>query len=261
MPFKKINELYKYRELLITLILREIKVRYKQTILGSLWAVVQPLSLMVIFTIIFSFFLKIESQGIPYPIFSYSALLPWTFFATSLTFGSASILNNGSLVTKVYFPREILPFSSIGAAFLDFLVASVIFVGLLVYYKINITLNILYLIPLIFILLIFTCSTVLFCASLVVLWRDLKFVVPLIVQLWMFATPVIYPVSKVPEKFRFIYSLNPMGTIIDNFRTVSVLGKSPNLKELLLTAIISLILFWLSYNYFKMQEKFFADII
>ncbi len=261
MIFNYFQQLYEYRELLITLTLREIKVRYKQTALGAAWAIVQPLALMVVFTVIFSFFLKIESQGLPYPVFSYSALLPWTFFATSLTFGSVSILNNGNLITKIYFPREILPFSSIGAAFLDFLVAGTIFIGLLVYYKINLTFNILYVLPITIVLFLFTCATVLFCAALVILWRDLKFVIPLLAQLWIFATPVIYPVSKVPGKFRLLYNLNPMGPIIDSFRTVTTLGKPPNFDGLITACLISVVLFYLSYKFFKAKEKIFADII
>src|SRR3989344_9148201 len=151
---KNIKELIKYRELLTAFIIREVKVRYKETILGAFWAVIQPLSLMIVFTVIFSLFLKIETDGVPYPLFAYSALLPWTFFTTSLSFGSIGLVNNSSLITKVYFPRETIPFSSIGAAFLDFLIASLIFVILMVYYKVPMTFNLLFLIPIVAALII-----------------------------------------------------------------------------------------------------------
>src|SRR3989344_1329343 len=221
---KNIKELIKYRELLTAFIIREVKVRYKETILGAFWAVIQPLSLMIVFTVIFSLFLKIETDGVPYPLFAYSALLPWTFFTTSLSFGSIGLVNNSSLITKVYFPRETIPFSSIGAAFLDFLIAGLIFI------------------------------------ALIVMWRDIKFVVPLVTQLWIFATPVIYPVSKVPEKFRVVYTLDPIVPIISSFRS-TVLGGRPSFVDLVTATIMSCVLFVFAYWFFKSKEKTFADII
>jgi len=257
---KNIKELIKYRELLAAFIIREVKVRYKETVLGAFWAVIQPLSLMIVFTVIFSFFLKIETDGVPYPLFSYSALLPWTFFTTSLSFGSIGLVNNSSLITKVYFPRETIPFSSIGAAFLDFLIASLIFVILMVYYKVPMTFNLLFLIPIVAALIIFTSSVVLFTSALIVMWRDIKFVVPLVTQLWIFATPVIYPVSKVPEKFRVVYTLDPIVPIISSFRS-TVLGGRPSLVDLVTAIIMSFVLFAFAYWFFKSKEKTFADII
>ena len=257
---KNIKELIKYRELLTAFIIREVKVRYKETVLGAFWAVIQPLSLMIVFTVIFSFFLKIETDGVPYPLFSYSALLPWTFFTTSLSFGSIGLVNNSSLITKVYFPRETIPFSSIGAAFLDFLIASLIFVILMVYYKVPMTFNLLFLIPIVAALIIFTSSVVLFTSALIVMWRDIKFVVPLVTQLWIFATPVIYPVSKVPEKFRVVYTLDPIVPIISSFRS-TVLGGRPSLVDLVTAIIMSFVLFAFAYWFFKSKEKTFADII
>ena len=257
---KNIKELIKYRELLTAFIIREVKVRYKETILGAFWAVIQPLSLMIVFTVIFSLFLKIETDGVPYPLFAYSALLPWTFFTTSLSFGSIGLINNSSLITKVYFPKETIPFSSIGAAFLDFLIAGLIFVILMVYYKVPITFNLLFLIPIVAALIIFTSAVVLFTSALIVIWRDIKFVVPLVTQLWIFATPVIYPVSKVPEKFRVIYTLDPIVPIISSFRS-TVLGGRPSLVDLVTAIIMSCVLFVFAYWFFKSKEKTFADII
>lgn len=254
-------ELYKFRELLFTLTWREIKVRYKQTALGAAWAIVQPLSLMILFTLVFGIFMKIETRGIPYPIFSYSALVPWTFFSTSLSFGAIALINNSSLITKIYFPRETLPFSSIGAALLDFAVASGIFVVMMIFYRTPITINFLYTIPIILILIIFTAGITLFMSALVVIWRDIKFVIPLLLQLWLFVTPVIYPINQVPGKFRLIFILNPMGPIIEGFRAATIQGKPPEWLPLLIASLVAFVTFFGGYIYFKSQEKKFADVI
>lgn len=254
------KELLKFRELLFAFTLKEIKVRYKETVLGAIWAIIQPLSLMVVFTVIFSFFLKIETEGVPYPLFSFSALLPWTFFTTSLSFGSISLVNNSSLLTKVYFPRETIPFSTIGAAFLDFLIAGLVFLILIIYYNVPISFNLLFLIPVTFALVTFTAATVLFTSALIVVWRDVKFVIPLVTQIWIFATPVIYPASKVPEKFRVFYTLDPIVPILTSFRAV-VLGSTPSILDLSWAIGSSIILFIFAYWFFKSKEKTFADII
>lgn len=251
----------RFHELQIALIKREIKIRYKQTSLGAAWAILQPLSLMVIFTLVFNVFLNVDSQGIPYPIFSFSALLPWTFFATSMSFGTLSIINNGSLVSKVYFPKEVLPLASIGAAFLDFLVSGIIFTGFMFWFKTPLTFQIFWVIPIILLLVVFASSMLLFLSALVVLWRDLKFIVPLVVQVWMYTTPIIYPASKVPENLRGLYMLNPMAVVIDSFRRVTIMGKPPVLHELGIAIVISVILFISGYAFFKVKEKVFADII
>src|SRR3989344_408373 len=256
-----IKELISYRELLIALTKREIKIRYKQTTLGSAWAVLQPFSLMLIFSLVFGVFLGLESQGLPYPVFYYSALLTWLFFSTSMSFGSHSVINNSNLVAKVYFPRETLPLASLGAAVLDLMVASIIFVLMMVYYNIPLTFNLIFIIPIIAILVLFTLSVVLFTSALVVIWRDLKFVVPLVVQIWMFASPIIYPVNKVPENLQFFYMLNPMAVVIENFRRVTLFAKEPVFSQILTAAVISVILFFISYYFFKIKEKSFADII
>lgn len=258
---KYFSELFNFRELLIALTKREIKIRYKQTTLGAFWAILQPLSLMIIFTVVFSVFLKVDSQGIPYPLFSYSALLPWTFFATSISFGGLSIINNSNLVSKVYFPREVLPISSLGAAFVDFLIASLIFLGLMVFYKTPLTLNFVWVIPIISVQIIFTCASLFFFSSMIVLWRDLKFVVPLVIQIWMYTTPIIYPASRVPGYLKDLYMLNPMAIVIDSFRKVTVMGTAPSLPELGSVTVISIILFFTGYAFFKAKEKVFADII
>lgn len=258
---KYLKEMYRFRELLFALTTREIKVRYKQTLLGISWALLQPFSLMLIFTIVFGYFLKIDSNGVPYPLFYYSALLPWTFFATSLSLGSLAVVNNGNLVSKVYFPREALPFASILAALLDFLMALSVFLILIIWYKAAIGPNFLFIIPIMFIAVIFVASCNLLTSALNVMWRDIKFIIPLLLQLWMFATPIIYPTSAVPEHLRFIYILNPMAPVIDNFRRVTVLNLPPKWDELFLSFGVSILLFFLTYYFFKNKEKVFADVI
>lgn len=257
----KLVELWEFRELLFAITLREIKVRYKQTLLGATWAIIQPLSLMFIFTIVFDKFLKIGVEGVPYPLFSYSSLVPWTFFATSLSFGSLVVVNNSNLITKVYFPREVLPFAAIGAALLDFLISAIILIGLVLFYKVNITLNLIFVVPIILILIIFAASLILVLSALNVMWRDIKFVIPVLLQLWMFITPIIYPVSRVPEGIRSLYMLNPMASLVDNFRTVTALGKTPDLNQLSITLTESLLFFLAAYLFFKHKERTFADII
>lgn len=256
-----ISELWHFRELLWVLTVREIKVRYKQTLLGVAWAILQPASLTLIFTIVFGIFLKVSSGPIPYPVFAYSALLPWTFFTTAVSFGSLSVVNNGNLVTKVYFPREILPLSSVAAAFFDFLMASVVFVVLLILYKIEIGLGALFGLPIIASIFILTTGISFFLSTLNVLFRDIRFVIPLVLQIWLYLTPIIYSVSQVPEKYRFLLQLNPLVSLIEGFRNTTVLGKIPNLGEVILYLGISGLIFGLGYWFFKSKEKIFADVM
>ena len=256
------RELLRHRELLYLVMQREIKVRYKQTALGALWAVIQPFSLMVVFTVFFSYFAKMPSDGIPYPVFSYAALLPWTFFATALSFAIPSLISNSHIITKIYFPREIIPLASVMAAFVDFLVASLIFIGLLAYYRVAPTWNALYVVPLVAIQVVFTTGICLLLSAFTVLYRDVRYTLPLLIQIWMFATPILYPVSNVPERFRVLYmTLNPMAAIIDGYRRAVVQGKPPELLYFGVAAAVSFLLLWLGYKYFKHLEREFADIV
>lgn len=257
-----LRELWRHRELLLLITQREIKVRYKQTLLGALWAVLQPLSLMVVFTIFFSYFSRMPSDGLPYPVFSYAALLPWTFFATALQFAIPSLITNSHIITKIYFPREIIPLATVLAAFVDFAVAALIFIGLLCYYQIAPTSRLLYLAPLLLIQMMFTSGVCLLLSAFTVLYRDVRFTLPLLLQIWMFATPILYPVSVVPESIRVFYlTLNPMAVVIDGYRRTVVQGEPPELLYLINTALISLALLWLGYKYFKHLERGFADIV
>jgi lipopolysaccharide transport system permease protein len=253
--------LYNYRDLLMLWTGREIRVRYKQSLLGVGWAIIQPLVLTVVFTLVFSRIMQVDTGGVPYPIFAFAALVPWTFFATSLSFGIPSLVNNLTLVSKIYFPREILPFANIGAALLDFAMAGLVFVGMLLVYRIPITVYVLWVIPLLGIQLILTAGVVLLGATAIVFFRDVRFVVPLLIQVWMYASPVIYPIDLIPPEYLPLYFLNPMAGIIAGYRSALVLGQAPNMPALLVATIISLFLLLLGYFVFKRGEPLFADLI
>ncbi|MEA3335277.1 MAG: ABC transporter permease [Chloroflexota bacterium] len=255
------TELFGYRDLLWLWTLREVRVRYKQSFLGVAWAIIQPLALTVVFTVVFSFLLKIDTGDVPYPVFAYTGLVPWTFFATSLAFGIPSLVNNMNLVTKIYFPREILPLASIGAAFVDFLIACAILAGLMLIYRVFPGIEALWLGPLLLLQIILSIGVILLGAALIVFFRDIRFVVPLLTQVWMYATPIIYPVDFVPEQLRPFYFLNPMAGIIDGYRRVLIYGEAPNMQALTLATIVSVILFVVGYLVFKRTEPVFADII
>jgi lipopolysaccharide transport system permease protein len=256
------RELFRHRELLWLITQREIKVRYKQSVLGALWAILQPFSLMVVFTVFFSWFARMQSDGIPYPLFSYVALLPWMFFSTSLSFAIPSLVANSHIITKIYFPREIVPLASVLAALLDFVIASGIFVLMLFYYRVELTWNVLYVIPLAVIQVAFTAGVCLLLSAFTVLYRDVRHMLPLLIQIWMFVTPILYPASVVPEGWRTWYmALNPMAVIIDGYRRAAVQGLPPQLRYLAFAAAVSALLLWLGYRYFKHLEREFADMI
>ncbi len=258
---KYLKTLYNFRDLLWMWTRREIKIRYKQSAIGGLWAILQPLSLMIVFTLVFSLLARVPTNGVPYPIFSYVALLPWTFLATSMAFAIPSLVNNMNLVTKIYFPREILPIASVGAALFDLSVASIVFISLLVIYKIRLTWVVLWIPLLLLVQILLTLGIVLFFSAVNVFYRDVRFVIPLITQLWLYATPIIYPVSLVPERFRDLYMLNPMAGLIDSYRRVILLGHLPDAGHLGPAVAISLVVCFIGYYYFKRIEWQFADII
>lgn len=258
---KSIQVLYQHRGLLWTWTLREIKVRYKQSLLGGAWAVLQPFSLMVIFTLVFSLFVRVPTDGIPYPLFAYAALLPWTFFATSVNFGVPSLVNNMSLLTKIYFPREIIPIASVCAGLVDFMLGFVLFAALLLIYHVPLTWALLWFPLILMIQLAFTLSVTLFTAAVNVFYRDIRFVIPLILQLWLYATPVIYPMSAVPDRFKPLYVLNPMVGIIESYRRVALMGLPPSAASLGLSLGIAVVSVILAYAYFKRVEWQFADVI
>lgn len=256
-----------YRDLLLTLTAHRINVRYKQSALGMAWAVLQPLSLMLIYTVIFSYVARVPSDGAPYAIFAYAALLPWTTFSTGLGNATNGLVSHAGLITKVYFPREILPLSYIIAALVDFCIASVVLAGLLFYEHIPLTLNLLYIIPIVFVMMVFTLACALLFCMLQVRFRDIGVGLPLLLQIWMFAVPVVYPLSavmnsnKLSDGLKFAYTLNPMVSIIDNFRRVVLHGTAPDFKALGLAAGMSFVLLPVTYAYFKRTEATMADVI
>ena len=253
--------LYHYRDLLWLWTGREVRVRYKQSLLGATWAIVQPLVLTVVFTLVFSRLVQVDTGGVPYPVFGYAELVPWTFFATSLSFGIPSLVNNLNLVGKIYFPREILPLASIGAALLDFGMASLVFAAMMLVYQIPLTINVLWVIPLLALQIVLTIGVTLIGAALIVFFRDIRFVIPLLTQVWMYASPVIYPASLVPPQYQFLYFLNPMAGIIDGYRRALVYGQPPLAPAILLATIVSTVLLFVGYITFKRSEPLFADLI
>ncbi len=256
-----LNGLFRYRGLLYRLTVREIQIRYKQSVLGIAWAVLQPLALMLMFTLIFSTLLNIPSDDIPYPIFAYSALLPWTFFSGSLTRAIPSLETNAPLIKKIYFPRELFPISSVLAAFVDFLIAAIVFIGMMFYFHVPFTVNMLYVVPILLIQIVFTLGICFFASAINVYYRDIRYALPLLIQLWMYASPIIYPISMVPERIKLFYLFNPMAGIIDSYRNVLVKGEPPHFFYLGVAAAGSVILFALCYLYFKRIEMTFADVV
>jgi lipopolysaccharide transport system permease protein len=216
---------------------------------------------MVTFTLVFSLFARFPSEGIPYPLFSYCALLPWTFFATSLNRATQSLTNNSNLLTKVYFPRELLPLTSIVTASVDFAIASILFIGILIFYSVSLTLNLIFVVLILFIQILFTLGMALFLSALNVSFRDTIQAIPLILQVWMYASPIVYPVNIVPKGLLPLYMLNPMAGIIDSYRKVILHGLPPDPLYLSYVFLVAVMLFILSYRYFKRKEIFFADII
>lgn len=241
--------------------LRSIKARYKQTFLGAAWAVIQPLGMTLVFALIFSIFVHIDSGGVPYPIFLYVALLPWTFFAMSVTTATPSLYQNMNLVTKIYFPREILPFGAVGATAVDFWWGAVVLVVFMLIYHMPWQATMVYLPLLLIIQIIFTLGVSLICSAATVTYRDVHHAVPLVIQIWMYATPIIYAANQVPERWQWLYMLNPMAVLINAYRQVVLLGQTPQWNDVAVSAVVSIVVFVIAYAYFKHAEVRFADII
>lgn len=256
-----LRELYESRELLFTWTRRDFRVRYSQSALGAAWAVLQPLSLMIIFSIVFSTFLRLPTGGVPYPVFSYVALLPWTFFASSLSFAIPSLVNNMNLVSKIAFPREILPLSAIFVGLVDFGIASTLFVPMLIYYKITVGPSIAFLPLILLIQIVLTFAISLSASAANVYFRDIRFLIPLVLQIWMYISPVIYSVDQIPAWLSPFYYLNPMAALIDAYRRILVYNQAPNWPYVALAALVSVLTLILSYSAFKRMERQFADLI
>jgi lipopolysaccharide transport system permease protein len=255
-----LGELFSQRELLYFLVWKDIKVKYKQTALGVTWVILQPLLAMILFTVLFGKVAKLPSDGLPYPIFYYASLLSWTYFSGSLTMASNSIVSNTSLITKVYFPRILLPAAAVIGSLIDLGIASVILIGLLIFYQVPLTPGLLIL-PLIMILLVvFTLGVGQFFAALNVNYRDIKHVLPFFVQLWMFASPVVYPMSMVPEGYHWLLSLNPIAGIIEATRAL-ISGRPVPWDWLGISCVVTILVFVLGLRYFHRTARRFADVI
>ena len=253
-------ELIARRELLAFLIWRDIKVRYKQTELGVAWAVLVPLLQTFLFTAIFGRFAKIQTDGnYSYTVFVLAGLIPWTFFSQALTFGGLSLVNQQHLLTKVYFPRLFVPASAVGGCLLDFLIGFVLYAGVLAYYKIAPTSMIVWFPVFVLMTVIATLGVVFLLAALTVRYRDFKYVIPFAVQALMYASPVVYPASLVPEKYRWVLALNPMSGIIDGFRS-SILGKPWDTHLVWVSVLSTVVFFVVGVVYFRNTERTFADI-
>jgi len=255
-----LKELWAYRELLWVLTLRDIKVRYKQTVLGVVWALIQPVMLMVVFSIFFGRLAKIPSDGYPYPIFVYAALLPWVFFANAISSSASSVVGSANLISKVYFPRLIIPLASIGAGLIDFAIATLVLLLLMIFYGVGWSVNLLAA-PVLVVAVLFTALGIgTFLSALNVAYRDFRYVIPFLIQLWMFATPVVYPASLVPEKWQWILYLNPMAGLIEGFRS-AFLGRPFDFEALGISFAVAVIIFLIGVAYFEKVERRFADII
>jgi len=254
------RELWQYRELLRFLVVRDIKVRYKQTMLGGLWAILQPFMNMVVFTIFFGHLAKIPSDQLPYPIFVYTALLPWQFFSGGIGSSGNSLVANSHLISKVYFPRMIIPAASLGAGCLDFLIAFILLIVMMIYYGISPGIGILLFPILMTLVAVAALGVGMILAALNVAYRDFRYVIPFLVQFWLFATPVIYPVSIVPERWRWLVNLNPMAGLITGIRS-SLLNLPLSWPDIWISGSISMGLFVIGIFYFKKMERRFADII
>lgn len=258
---RNLKLLWRHRELLWVWTAREVRVRYKQSLLGIGWAILQPLIFTLMFTAVFSLVVRVPTDGIPYPVFSFTAMLPWTLLATSVNFGVASLVSNMNLVTKIYFPREVLPLAAVAAAGVDFLVASGLYALMLFWYRIPLH-PVALLVPLLLIVqMALILGVVLFGAGALVFYRDIRFLVPLGLQLWLYASPVIYPTSLIPERWQWLYRLNPMVGLLESYRAVLLHGQWPSMSLLAPAVVISLTLLLTGYTWFKRVEPAFADLI
>ncbi len=257
----RLNEVWTCRELLFFLVWRDVKVRYKQTLMGAAWAILQPLMAMIVFTLIFGRLAKLPSDNIPYPLFVYTALLPWQLFAFALTESSNSLVANQHLIRKVYFPRLIIPVSSILVGLVDFSISFAVLAGMMIYYGFTPAKTTLLFIPFLGLAVITALGVGLWLASLNIRYRDVKYVVPFLAQFWMFATPVVYSSNSVPPKWRVIFGLNPMTSVVDGFRW-ALLGAGSGSSPMMMISILAVVLVLLGgIVYFRRMERSFADMV
>ena len=253
-------EVWSHRELLYFLTWRDIKIRYKQTALGAIWAIIQPLFPMLVFTLFFGRLAKVPSDGIPYSVFAYAGLLPWTYFASAVSNSSTSIVGSSNLISRVYFPRMIIPASAVLASLVDFLIAFVMLGVLMVWHRIPLTSATLMLVPLIALLTLISLGIGMLYSGWTVKYRDIRFALPFLVQVWMFATPVIYPASLVPQKWRWVLGLNPLTGVVEGFRS-ALFGRPFDWNFLAYSAVFAVAMLVYSAYSFRKLERLFADLI
>ncbi len=255
-----LDELLHYHELLYFLAWRNIKVRYKQTIIGAAWAIIQPLLTMIVFSVFFGALVHVPSDGIPYPIFAYAALIPWTFFSNVIRYSGTSVIDDEKLITKAYFPRLLIPASVVGVELIDAGIASCILFAMMAWYHVIPGQGI-FLVPLLLLLLVMAALGVgLVLSALTVMYRDFRYLVPFMIQLWLYISPVVYPASIIPDRWRFVAALNPMTGIIEGFRS-SLLHRAIDWQLLGISGIVAVTLFFTGIFYFKRLERRFADLI
>ena len=257
----RLRELWEYRELLFFLAWRDVSVRYKQTVLGAAWAIIQPFFTMLVFSLFFGRLGKIPSDGLPYPVFTYAALLPWQYFATALANSGDSLVGSSNLLSKVYFPRLVIPLASILPAVIDFALAFIILIGMMLFYGIMPTWNVVWLPFFLLLAMITALGAGLWLSAMNVQYRDIRYAIPFLTQFWMFASPVAYPSSMVPELWRALYGLNPMAGVIEGFRW-ALLGTNTGPGSLIVvSAVMALLLLVSGAFYFRRMEKTFADVV
>jgi len=255
-----LRQVWAFRELLYFLTWRDVKVRYKQTVLGAAWAILQPVFMMLIFTLFFGRLAGVSSQGLPYPLFALAGLVPWTFFANSVAASSNSLVGNAHLITKVYFPRLMMPAAAVMAGLVDFALAFVVLAGMMVFYQVGLTWHVLMLVPLLVLTTLLALGVGLWLSALNVRYRDIRFVLPFVIQIWLFVSSVILPSSVVPARWRWMLVLNPVSAVIEGYRS-ALFGLPFDWKALSIAVVITLAVLVYAAYAFKRMEKSFADVI
>jgi lipopolysaccharide transport system permease protein len=257
----QLRELWAYRELLYFLAWRDVKLRYKQTVLGAAWAIIQPFFTMVVFSLFFGNLANIPSDNIPYPLFSFAALVPWTFFANGLAQSANSLVGGANILKKVYFPRLTVPIASVLAGVVDFLIAFVVLLGMMLYFGRVPTLNVLWLPYLLVLALVTSLGVGLWLSAMNVQFRDIRYVIPFLTQLWMFSTPIAYPSSLIPEAWRTLYALNPMVGVVEGFRWALLGTDTAPGPMIIVSSVVAVALLVSGAFYFRRMEKTFADVV
>ncbi len=257
----KFRELWEYRELLFFFVWRDIKVRYKQTILGALWAIIQPFFTMVVFSLFFGRLANVPSDGLPYPLFSYAALVPWTFFASALTQASNSLVMSANMVKKIYFPRLTLPVATVLAGVVDFALAFMVLLVMMLFYGMTPTINVLWLPLFLLLALVTSLGVSLWLSAMNVQFRDVHYTIPFLTQAWLFITPIAYPSSLLSEPWRTLYGLNPMAGVVEGFRWALLGSDTAPGPMMIVSAAVALALFVSGAFYFRRMEQGFADVL